>query len=67
MQKTPRSKTFFSIAASVAEGAVVNPTGTKTFLANSLSTFPIKCKPVFVDVQDICHKNCPITLDNWVL
>ena len=44
------------MAASVAEGAAINPYGTKAFLANTLSAFPIKCKPVFMNVQEICLK-----------
>ena len=44
------------MAASVAEGASINPSGTKTFLANSVGAFPIKCKPVFMNVQEICLK-----------
>ena len=35
------------MAASVADGAAVNPNGIKMLLANGLSTFPIKGKPVF--------------------
>ena len=32
---------------SAADGAAVNPNGIKTFLANGLSTSPIKGNPVF--------------------
>ena len=35
------------MAASVADVAAVNPNGTKTLLANGLSTFPIKGNQVF--------------------
>ena len=57
------------IAASVAAAAAaVNPNGIKTFLANGLSTFPIKGNPVFSSGHKSLHKNppdCPI-LCNWV-
>ena len=43
----PDPNIFSWIAASVADAAAVNPNGIKTLLANRLSTFPIKCKPVF--------------------
>ena len=43
----PDSKVFFWIAASVADAAAVNPIGIKTVLANGLSTFSVKGKPVF--------------------
>ena len=38
---------FLWIAASVANATAVNPNGSKTLLANSLSTFPVKGNPVF--------------------
>ena len=67
----PYPKTFFWIAPSVAAAAAaaaVNHKGTKTSLANGLSTFPIKGKPVF----SYCPRSLPrnplncIILDNWV-
>ena len=41
----PESEIFFWIATSVAEAAPVNPTGTKTLLANGVSRFFINGKP----------------------
>ena len=35
----PDPSIFFSITASVAESAVVNPEGTQTLLANGMNTF----------------------------
>ena len=43
----PDSKVLFGIAASVAAAAAVNYNGIKKLLANSLSIFFIKGKPVF--------------------
>ena len=43
----PNLNVFLWIAASVAYAASVNPNGIKTLLANGLSTYPIKDKPVF--------------------
>ena len=48
---------FFGIAASVA--AAVNPYGNRTLLANSLSTFFIKGKPVFSNGPRSLSKNPP--------
>ena len=48
----PDPKSFFEIAASIPDAASVNPSGTKMLLANGLSTFPIKCQPVFSNGQD---------------
>ena len=42
-----RPKIFFWIATSVADVVAANPNGTKTLLANSLSKFAVKGKPVF--------------------
>ena len=62
------------IAASVANATAVNPNGIKMFLANGLSTFPIKGNPVFSSGHKSLHKNppdCPIlckwVFDNFVL
>ena len=41
----PDTSIFLWTAASVADGAGVNPKGIKTLLANGLSTFPIKGNP----------------------
>ena len=52
---------FLCIAASVA--AAVNHNGIKTFLANDLSTFPIKDNLVFSNGPKNLSKNppdCPI-------
>ena len=38
---------FLWIAAYVADTAAVNHAGIKTFLANGVSAFPVKGKPVF--------------------
>ena len=61
-------KMFFWIAVCVPDAAVVNPNGTKTFLANSLSTFPIKGKPVFSNGTKSLIRNSPncAILDSWV-
>ena len=51
------------IAASVADGAVVNPNGIKILSDNDLSTFPIVGNPVFCNDPKSLHKNpshCPI-------
>ena len=42
----PNPKIFYSVAASVAETAAVNPNGTKTLLTDGVSTFFINGKPV---------------------
>ena len=59
---------FLWIAASVADAAAVDPNCTKTFLADGLSTFPIKSHPIFSNGPKSLLKNpphCPI-LCNWV-
>ena len=59
---------FLWIAASVANAAAVNPNGSKTLLANSLSTFPVKGNPVFNNGPKSLPNDppdCPI-LCNWV-
>ena len=43
----------------VANAATVNPNGIKTFLANGLSTFPIKRNPVFSNCPKCLPKNPP--------
>ena len=50
---------FLWIAASVTEAAAVNPNGIKTLLSNGLSTFPIKCNPVFNNHPKSLPKNLP--------
>ena len=49
-------KIFLGITISVADAAAVNPKGSKTLLANVLSTFSIKITPVLVMVQEFCLK-----------
>ena len=64
----PDPKSFFWIAASVADVATVNPNGIKTLLASVFSTFFIKGKLVFSNGLWNLPKNspdCPI-LCNWV-
>ena len=59
---------FLWIAASVANAAAVNPNGSKTLLANSLSTFPVKGNPVFNNGPKSLPNDppdCPV-LCNWV-
>ena len=59
---------FLWITASVANAAAVNPNGSKTLLANSLSTFPVKGNPVFNNGPKSLPNDppdCPI-LCNWV-
>ena len=65
---------FLCIAASVADAAVVNPNGIKTLLANGLSTFFIKGKPVLRNGPKSPPKNprdCPIlcnrVFDSFIL
>ena len=58
----PDSKIFFSIAASVAETAAVNPNDSKTLLANGLSTFFVKGKQFLVMVLKACLKILLIVL-----
>ena len=55
----PDSNIFLSITASVADAATVNPNGIKAFLANSLSTFPIKGNLVFSNGSKSLPKNPP--------
>ena len=65
---TPDPIIFLWITSSVADAAAVNPNGIKTFLANGLSTFPIKTNLVFSNSHKSLPKNppgCPI-LCNWV-
>ena len=56
------------IATSVANAIAVNPYGIKTLLANSVSTFPIKCNPAFTYGPKILPKNSPEypVLLNWI-
>ena len=64
----PNPNIFFLIAASVADVAAFNPEGTKTLLANGLSIFSIKGKPVLSNDPLSLHRNpnCTI-LDRQVL
>ena len=59
---------FFWIATSGAEAAAINPKGTKTLLANGLSTTPIKSKTVPTNGPKGLLRNHPtyFTWDNWV-
>ena len=59
---------FFWIAASVADPAVVSPKGIKRLLANGLSTFFIKWKPIFSNGSKSLLRNDPYCtiLDNWI-
>ena len=59
---------FFWIAASVADRAVVSPNGIKRLLANALSTFFINGKSVFSNGSRSLLRNDPYCtiLDNWV-
>ena len=45
----PDPSIFFSITASVAESAVVNPEGTQTLLANGMNTFFNNSKPTGIN------------------
>ena len=54
---------YFLIAASVADAAAANPNGIKVLLANGLSTFPIKCSPVFSNGP----KNLPKTTEFLII
>ena len=65
----PDSNIFLWTAVSVADVAAVNPNGIKTLLANGLSTFLIKTKPVFINSPRSLPKNPPDyrILYNWVL
>ena len=56
---TPDQNIFLWIATFAADAAAVNPNGIKTLLANGLSTFRIKGKPVFSNGRKILPKNCP--------
>ena len=63
----PDPKTFFGIAASVANPAAANPNGL-ILLANGLRTFFIKGKPGFSNSLRSLPENpldCPI-LESWV-
>ena len=54
---------FLRIVACVSDPAAVNPNGIKTLLANGLSTFFIKGKPVFSNGPRRFlrnHSNCTI-------
>ena len=55
----PDPNIFLRIAASVTYAAAVNPNAIKTFLANGLSTFPIKGSPVFNNGSGSLPKNPP--------
>ena len=59
---------FFWTAASVGDGAAVNPSDIKTLLANGSSTFFIKGKPDFSNGPKILPENYPTCtiLDRWV-
>ena len=59
---------FFWKAESVADAAAVKSRGIKTLLANDLSTYFIKCKPVFRNGPKCLPKNPPDCriLCNWV-
>ena len=65
----PDSNIFLWTAVSVADVAAVNSNGIKTLLANGLSTFLIKTKPVFINSPRSLPKNPPDyrILYNWVL
>ena len=59
---------FLWIAVSVTDAAAFNPNEIKTLLVTGLSTFPIKCNPVFSNGPNSLSKNpldCSI-LCNWV-
>ena len=45
----PDPNVFLWIGAAIADAVVVNPNGIKTLFANSLSRFPIKGSPVFIN------------------
>ena len=64
----PDPKSFFWIAASVADAAAVNPNGIKSLLASVFSTFFIKWKSVFSNGLWNLPKNSPdcSILCNWV-
>ena len=55
----PDPNIFLCITASVADGAVVNPNGNKTLLANGQSTFFIKNDPGFSNGPKSLHQNPP--------
>ena len=59
---------FLWIDASVADAGAVNPNGIKTLLANGLSTFLVKGKPVFSNGPKSLPGNPPdcSILCNWV-
>ena len=62
----PEPKIFLYIPASAADAAAVNPNGTKTLLAHSLTRFFIKCNPVFTNGRRSLPRNLSdcIILDN---
>ena len=58
------------MAASVADVTAVNPNDIKTFLANSLSIFFIKCNPFFSNGPKSLPKNppdCPIYATEFLI
>ena len=55
----PDFNIFYCIPASATDAAAVNPNGIKTLLANNLSTFPIKGKPVFSNGLTSLPRNPP--------
>ena len=59
----PYPEMFFQITVSVADASAVNPNGIKTLLADGLSTFSTKGKPVFSNSPKSVPRNrpdCPI-------
>ena len=70
----PYSNIFLWIVLSVADAAAVNSNGIKTLLANGLSTFPIKDKPIFSNGPKSEPENfpndiilCKCVFDNSIL
>ena len=62
----PDPNIFLWITASIADAAAVKPTGSKTLLANGLSTFALKAIQFLVMVLKVYLKiDCPILCD-WV-
>ena len=67
-RRVPDSNIFLWIVASVADATDVNPNGIETLLANGVSTFPIKSKPVFTNGPKSLRKSlldCPFSC-SWV-
>ena len=64
----PDPNIFLSVVGSVIAAAAGNPNGVKTFLANDLSTFPIKGNPFFSNGPKRLPKDPPdcTILCNWV-